>query len=138
MKLRLLAIGALLGALAACTPQEHAAWLAWRAVDPAAAEQFAEDYKAAHTAPEPTQAWTVNWDAIARCESGGQWDHPPVSNRYGTFSGGLMWNHRYWLANGGGEYAQEPWQATKEQQIAVSEAMVNGSLAAVDRAWQCY
>jgi hypothetical protein len=132
--------------ITACTPREHALWLEWHAADPTAAEAFAEEWKAAQSdAPQfdaeadtGTRAWTVNWDRIAQCESGGDWSHPPVTNRYGTFSGGLMWNHRYWDANGGERYADQPWQASKAEQIAVSEDMVDGSLAAVDRAWQCY
>ena len=81
---------------------------------------------------------TVNWDRIAACESGGNWSHGPVTNSSGTYSGGLMWNHRYWLSNGGGQYAQYPFQASKSQQIAISEAASGGSLAAIDRMWQCY
>jgi hypothetical protein len=61
-----------------------------------------------------------------------------VTNSSGTYSGGLMWNHRYWDANGGEQYADEPWQATKDQQIAVSEDYIDGSLARADQAWQCY
>lgn len=131
---------AALAAIAACTPAQHQAWLQWHAQDPAAAEAYAEEWKANHAAQatsSTSSGWTLNWDAVARCESGGDWSHGPVTNQYGTFSGGLMWNHKYWLANGGGEYAQFPYQATKEQQIAVSEGMIDGSYAAADRAWQC-
>ena len=126
-----------------CTPDEIQAWVAWHQQDPAAAEAFAAkpEVQAAleeASRPEPSRGWTVNWDAIARCESGGNWSHPPINNRHGTFSGGLMWNHRYWLANGGGEYAQFPYQASKAEQIAVSEDFADGSLGRIDDAWQCY
>jgi hypothetical protein len=78
--------------------------------------------------PAPAvSSWTVNWDKVAICESGGRWDYPPVRNSAGVFSGGLMWNHRYWLAAGGGEFAQYPYQATKAEQILVSERFIQGS-----------
>ncbi|MCD6056544.1 MAG: resuscitation-promoting factor [Thermomicrobiales bacterium] len=88
--------------------------------------------------PQRSQTWTVDWNAIAECESGGNWSHRPVTNSHGTFSGGLMWNHYYWDRLGGERYADQPWQATKAEQIAVSEDYVDGSLAKVDQGWQCY
>lgn len=74
------------------------------------------------------------WDSIARCESGGNWAHPPVRNRFGTFSGGLMIGHAYWHANGG--VAPAPYLATKAEQIAVATTIA--AKIGLDRGWQCY
>jgi len=57
---------------------------------------------------------TVNWDAIAQCESGGNW-HANTGNGY---YGGLQFNLGTWQANGG---HGRPDQNTREQQIAVAE-----------------
>ena len=76
------------------------------------------------------------WNQIAQCESGGRWDHPPVTNSSGTYSGGLMIGHRWWPAYGGREFAYHPYQATKQQQIIVAERIADD--AGLDRGWQCY
>src|SRR5262245_18780799 len=47
----------------------------------------------------------VNWDRVAQCESGQQWGHGQVTNRYGTFSGGLMIMNSAWRQFGGQEFA---------------------------------
>ena len=62
----------------------------------------------------PAQADTVNWDAIAQCESGGNW-HDATGNGY---YGGLQFSPGTWAANGGTGSAAD---ATREQQIAVAE-----------------
>jgi len=115
----------------ACTPREVQEWKKWHAVDPAAATAFARNL------PQTSSqrgGWTLNWDAVARCESGGNWGHGPVSNRHGTFSGGLMIGHQYWDGYNG--YAA-PHHAPKHVQIAWAEDLIDGSYAAADRAWQC-
>jgi len=84
--------------------------------------------------------WTVNWDNVAQCESGGNWSHRPVTNSSGTYSGGLMIGHRWWNAHGGGEFASAPYLASKAQQIIVAERIVDangGGYAGADRGWQC-
>jgi hypothetical protein len=55
------------------------------------------------------------WDALARCESAGNWN---VVDRYG---GGLGIYIGTWRGFGGGEFASNPGYATKEQQIIVAE-----------------
>lgn len=56
----------------------------------------------------------VNWDAVAQCESGGNW----TANTGNGFSGGLQFSDATWTANGGiGSAAQ----ATREEQIRVAE-----------------
>lgn len=57
------------------------------------------------------------WDALAQCESGGDWSID-TGNGY---SGGLQFHPQTWLAHGGGEYAPTAGQATREQQIAIAE-----------------
>lgn len=112
----------------ACTPREHALWLEWHAADPAAAEAFAEEWKAAHAAAPPATNLTNNhaarWDQIARCESGGRWDYPIVTNRTGSYSGGLMIWTRAWDAYGGNEFAPNAYQATKNEQIEIAERIL--------------
>ena len=55
----------------------------------------------------------VNWDAVAACESGGNW-HTATGNGY---YGGLQFNIGTWQANGG---SGRPDQASREQQIAIA------------------
>ncbi len=57
------------------------------------------------------------WDAIAQCESNGNWS----INTGNGFSGGLQFAPSTWAGLGGTEYAPEAWQATREQQIAVAQ-----------------
>jgi hypothetical protein len=59
----------------------------------------------------------VDWDAVARCESGGNW----AVNTGNGFYGGLQFSMSTWLANGG---AGSPANATREQQIAVAERVL--------------
>jgi resuscitation-promoting factor RpfB len=61
----------------------------------------------------------LNWDALARCEAGGNW----AINTGNGYYGGLQFNQGTWLANGGGQYAQFPHQATREQQIAIGSRL---------------
>lgn len=59
----------------------------------------------------------VNWDAIARCESGGNW----AINTGNGYYGGLQFKVSTWRANGG---VGNPAQASREQQIAVAERVL--------------
>ena len=64
--------------------------------------------------PASADTSSVNWDAIAQCESGGNW-HADTGNGY---HGGLQFSQSTWQANGGtGDAAN----ASREQQIAVAE-----------------
>lgn len=78
--------------------------------------------------------WSVNWDNVARCESGGNWSHGP-SGRNGMFSGGLMIMNSAWRQYGGGAFANIAGNASKAQQITVAERVVDA--VGFDRAWQC-
>ena len=57
---------------------------------------------------------SVNWDAIAQCESGGNWS---INTGNGYF-GGLQFSPATWRANGG---SGMPHQASREEQIRVAE-----------------
>ena len=70
----------------------------------------------------PAQADSVNWDAIAQCESGGNWQ----INTGNGYSGGLQFSRGTWLAYGGGQYASTAGQASRAQQIAVAERTLAG------------
>ncbi|RSM76067.1 LysM peptidoglycan-binding domain-containing protein [Kibdelosporangium aridum] len=66
-------------------------------------------------AAAPAQAeGSVNWDAIAQCESGGNWS----INTGNGYSGGLQFHPRTWAANGGKGSAHN---ASREEQIRVAE-----------------
>jgi hypothetical protein len=110
--------------LTACTPTEFAKWTEWHNQDPAAAEAFAEEWKADHAArPAPAQSsgggGTV-WDRIAQCESGQNW----AINTGNGYSGGLQFLHSTWNAYGGQEFASRAYQASREQQIIVAERIL--------------
>jgi len=55
-----------------------------------------------------------NWDAIAQCESGGNW----AINTGNGYYGGLQFTLGTWHANGG---TGMPNQASREEQIRVAE-----------------
>jgi resuscitation-promoting factor RpfC len=57
---------------------------------------------------------TVNWDAIAQCESGGNWG---TNTGNGAF-GGLQFKQATWTSNGG---VGSPATATRAEQIRVAE-----------------
>lgn len=58
----------------------------------------------------------VNWDGIARCETGGNW-----SMRGASFSGGLGFYNGTWNSFGGRQFASNAGLASREQQIVVAE-----------------
>jgi hypothetical protein len=55
----------------------------------------------------------VNWDAVAACESGGNWSTATGNGYYG----GLQFSMSTWRANGG---SGSPHQASREEQIRVA------------------
>lgn len=70
----------------------------------------------AQAAPDST------WDALAECESGGDWG----INTGNGYYGGLQFSQSTWEAYGGTEYAGSANNATREQQIAVAERTLAG------------
>jgi nucleoid-associated protein YgaU len=73
-------------------------------------------------AAAPAHADSVNWDAIAACESGNNWS----INTGNGYSGGLQFSQGTWNAYGGGKYASSASQASRSQQIAVAEKVRAG------------
>ena len=69
----------------------------------------------------PASAYRYNWDAIAECESGGNW-HINTGNGY---YGGLQFHAQTWTGHGGGEFAGTADLANREQQITVAERVID-------------
>lgn len=67
------------------------------------------------------------WDQLAQCECGGNWG----CNTGNGFGGGLQFMHQSgystWLSFGGGEFAPNPWDATREEQIVIAERVLASS-----------
>lgn len=62
------------------------------------------------------------WEAVAECESGGDWN----INTGNGFFGGLQFQQSTWEAFGGTQYAPRADLATRDQQIAVAEEVLAG------------
>jgi resuscitation-promoting factor RpfE len=60
----------------------------------------------------------VNWDAVAACESGGNWGTATGNGYYG----GLQFTMGTWRANGG---QGSPQHASREEQIRVAENVLH-------------
>ena len=73
-------------------------------------------------ASAPAHADSVNWDAIAQCESGNNWSTSTGNGYYG----GLQFSQGSWNAYGGGKYASTANRASRSQQIAVAEKVLAG------------
>jgi hypothetical protein len=74
---------------------------------------------AALGAPAANAVDGATWDALAQCESGGNWS----INTGNGYYGGLQFTQSTWSAYGG---AGSPANATREQQIAVAERVLAG------------
>ena len=73
----------------------------------------------AANAATPTATSASTWDALAQCESGGNW----ATNTGNGFSGGLQFTAQTWVAYGG---TGSPESASRAQQIAVAEKVQAG------------
>ncbi len=62
------------------------------------------------------------WDAVAQCESGGDWS----INTGNGYYGGLQFDQSTWDAYGGQSYAARADEASKSAQIAVAERTLAG------------
>ncbi|MEU8165281.1 transglycosylase family protein [Micromonospora sp. NPDC049004] len=69
----------------------------------------------------PAQAG-VNWDAIAQCESGGNWK----INTGNGYYGGLQFSQGTWAGYGGKKYAARADLASRGEQIAIAEKVLDG------------
>ena len=63
--------------------------------------------------PASADTSNINWDAIAQCESGGNWS----INTGNGYYGGLQFDEGTWKSNGG---TGSPANASREEQIAVA------------------
>ncbi|WP_279350561.1 transglycosylase family protein [Streptomyces endophytica] len=64
---------------------------------------------------------TATWDRVAQCESGGIWS----SDTGNGFYGGLQLTQDMWDRHGGAAYASRPDLASRAQQIAVAETILD-------------
>lgn len=67
-------------------------------------------------------ATTSEWDAVAQCESGGNWS----INTGNSYYGGLQFSASTWAAYGGTAFASSADQASKAQQIQIAEKVLAG------------
>ncbi|RBY81472.1 resuscitation-promoting factor rpfE [Blastococcus sp. TF02-09] len=74
----------------------------------------------APAAPAPVPVSRRDWDAVAQCESGGNWS----INTGNGYYGGLQFSAGTWTGHGGGAYAPRADLATREEQIAVAERVL--------------
>jgi LysM repeat protein len=75
-------------------------------------------YSAPKAAPVSYSSGT-SWDAIAACESGGNW----AINTGNGYYGGLQFTQQTWAGAGGLAYAPRADLATPEQQIAIASKL---------------
>ncbi|MFJ7592684.1 transglycosylase family protein [Streptomyces sp. NPDC097617] len=74
-------------------------------------------------ATSATAADTSTWDKVAECESGGSWSANFGSGAYG----GLQFTQEEWQSAGGLDFAERPDLASRSQQIAVAERVLNST-----------
>ncbi|MGW7079627.1 transglycosylase family protein [Streptomyces sp. NPDC054866] len=67
-------------------------------------------------------ATNSEWDAVAQCESGGNWS----INTGNGYTGGLQFSSSTWAAYGGTKYAPTADKASKAQQIEIGEKVLAG------------
>ncbi|MFE7647096.1 transglycosylase family protein [Streptomyces phaeoluteigriseus] len=67
-------------------------------------------------------ATASEWDAVAQCESGGNWS----INTGNGYYGGLQFSASTWAAYGGTQYASTADKASKSQQIQIAEKVLAG------------
>ncbi|MCP3820561.1 transglycosylase family protein [Streptomyces sp. A3M-1-3] len=72
-------------------------------------------------ATSASAASVATWDAVAQCESGGNWS----INTGNGYYGGLQFSQSSWAAAGGTKYAPRADLATKNQQIATAEVLLD-------------
>jgi len=69
----------------------------------------------------PANASSVNWDAVAQCESGGNW-HINTGNGY---YGGLQFTLSTWAANGG---SGNPANASRRADLPIGPAVLGAGI----------
>ncbi|GAA4759954.1 transglycosylase family protein [Citricoccus nitrophenolicus] len=94
------------------------------AAEPAATAATAESSESAESAEsssasQATAPTSGAWQALAECESGGNWS----INTGNGYYGGLQFSASSWAGAGGTQYAPLPHQATPAEQIATAEVL---------------
>jgi hypothetical protein len=69
--------------------------------------------------PAVASADGLNWDAVAQCESGGNW-----SINTGNYEGGLQFLNSTWLSVKAPGDPQHAYQASRAAQIAAAERLL--------------
>jgi resuscitation-promoting factor RpfA len=67
-------------------------------------------------------ASSTTWDRLAQCESGGNWS----INTGNGYYGGVQFSPSTWRAFGGGKYASSAHLASRSEQIAIAEKVLDG------------
>lgn len=83
-------------------------------------EGGSDDSRAPPADTPPGTVTAADWEKLAECESGGKWD----TNTGNGFFGGLQFTKQTWDGFGGGEYADMPNEATKEEQMEVANKIL--------------
>jgi LysM repeat protein len=89
---------------------------------PVAAAPVTQTYSApVYSAPSAVTRYSsgTNWDAVAQCESSGNWS----INTGNGYYGGLQFTQQTWAAAGGLAYAPRADLATPAQQIAIASKL---------------
>jgi LysM repeat protein len=71
-------------------------------------------------APSFSGGWSADWNAVAECESGGNWS----INSGNGYYGGLQFAQSTWAGYGGTSYAPTANLASPAEQIAVAEKVL--------------
>jgi hypothetical protein len=83
-------------------------------------EQVVRELDAAATRPSTLTSASI-WDALASCESSGNWG----ANTGNGFVGGLQFLPQTWSSHGGTLFAASAHLATREQQIAIAQRVLD-------------
>jgi hypothetical protein len=70
----------------------------------------------------PAASASSVWDAVAQCESSGNW----ADNTGNGFYGGLQFTASTWTGYGGAQYASSANLASKSEQIAIAQKVLAG------------
>lgn len=78
-------------------------------------------------APKPAsiQPSQERWDQLAQCECGGNYGCNTGNGFGGAFQFMHQTSYSSWRAYGGEQFSEHPWEASREQQIAVAERIYN-------------
>jgi hypothetical protein len=91
-------------------------------VTPDTKPQSAAPAPAVHQAIHQAVSTSLNWDAVAACESSGDW----TINTGNGFFGGVQFTRSTWNEFGGGRFAPRADLASKSEQISVAEKVLKG------------